>query len=321
MKTAIIKSNGVRDSTEEKATNNWAAEYAKRLVEKEAAERKKADDNHASERATGIKYSHVKLSDNVNSTLGTGNATAATPYAVKQAYDKAQEGVDLATVVQNKLSTEIENRKNADEELLQIINDEIAKRESVDEILDGKITAEKEAREIADTILQNTDNFLVKSVDLLKEKLINEESERRTNDNILMGNIEILYSFAHKHYNKELLDSITEERIKIWDTVPDFEGFRMFVQQILYGNINQFRDIYSALGVRQYDGGLFGMEYEGGTHLDGGSFNDTEIRQVIDESDFTSRSVVSPLTERVTELEIMFGLLESELDKINGEEI
>jgi hypothetical protein len=303
MKTAIIKSNGVRDSTEEKVTHNWAAEYAKRLVEKEAAARKSADDKHASERASDTQYSHVRLSDSVSSTSDVNNAVAATPKAVKTAYDKAVEGVNNSAEVSDKLNTEI------------------AERKGVDRALDAKIATEINMRAVADTALQNTANNLLKTVGSIKEKLNTEERERRTNDNILMGNVEILFSLAHKHGNKDILDSITAERMKIWDTVPEFEGFRVFVQQMLYGNINQFRDIYSALGVKQYDGGLFGMEYEGGAHLDGGSFNDTEIRQIVDEGDFTPRSVVPPLTERVTELETMFGLLESELDKINGEEI
>ena len=73
--TSLVRTNRVRDSTEEKAVQNYAAELAKRLVEQEAAERKAADEalgtritNHANETATDKKSSHVFLSDDVNST-------------------------------------------------------------------------------------------------------------------------------------------------------------------------------------------------------------------------------------------------------------
>lgn len=98
MKTSIMKSNGVRDSTEERVTKNYAVEYAKRLVDKEKTEREKADNEHASELATGTKYGHVKLSDSVNSTLNVNNSVAATPKSVKTAYDKAVKGVKAAGI-------------------------------------------------------------------------------------------------------------------------------------------------------------------------------------------------------------------------------
>lgn len=241
MKTAIIKSNGVRDSTEEKATNNWAAEYAKRLVEKEAAERKKADDNHASERATGIKYSHVKLSDNVNSTLGTGNATAATPYAVKQAYDKAIKSI------------------RDTEKLRTDLNEEISDRQREYSVLDSRITTEKVVRETADTALQNN---------------ISSEVERlRAEDNILRKDISLLKSKSHVHSNMEILDDITSERVNRWDSNVDFTEYKAYVDKLCFGFINEFHNFYTAIGISHYDGGMFGMTQED-SMLDCGMFSD-----------------------------------------------
>lgn len=302
MKTSVIKSNGVRDGTEERIATNYGVEYAKRLVNKEKTEREKADNEHASKRATGTNYGHVTLSDNINSTSNADNSIAATPYAVKQAYDKAAAGAGLAAEVQSKLNEEIEKR--------------IGEANALKEKIDSETTARKKA----DEQQKSATGELLEKTDALTDKLRNEERDRRANDDILMGAIEILGVFAHKHDNRDVLDGITPERVAIWDTVPDFEAFKVFVQQILYGNVNQFRDIYSALGIVQYDGGLFGMEYEGGTHLDGGSFTDSEVRRMIDGGDFSAHSIVAPLDDRVTELEAVLGTLESELDEINGQE-
>jgi len=215
---------------------------------------------------------------------------------------------------------ELQKALSVPSKVSQLINDlEFINKETFDEETNARLQQDKELQDSIDNLLYD--------IEEIHKSLIKEEGERRTNDNIMLGHIEMLLAIAHTHHNKEILDTITDEKIKIWDSILEFDNqidmsdYKHYINQILYGNINQFRDIYSALGVRQYDGGLFGMEYEGGAHLDGGSFNDTEIRQIVDEGDFTPRSVVPPLTERVTELETMFGLLESELDKINGEEI
>ena len=49
---------------------------------------------------TAANYGHVKLSDSANSTLGAANGTAATPIAVKKAYDTASAAQDVAEAAQ-----------------------------------------------------------------------------------------------------------------------------------------------------------------------------------------------------------------------------
>ena len=75
----------------------------------------KADKNHASSSTdygtgTSSNYGHVKLSDSTNSTNGTSNGTAATPSAVKAAYDLANgkqdalvSGTNIKTINSNSI--------------------------------------------------------------------------------------------------------------------------------------------------------------------------------------------------------------------------
>ena len=61
----------------------------------------KAPTNHASTATTygagtASNYGHVKLSDSTSSTSGTGGGVAATPAAVKSAYDRATTGINNA---------------------------------------------------------------------------------------------------------------------------------------------------------------------------------------------------------------------------------
>lgn len=247
MKTSIIKSNGVRDSTEERITRNWAAEYAKRLVEKEEAARKNADNAHAAERASGTKYSHVKLSDGVSSTSGTGGATAATPYAVKRAYDKAAEAGSKAAEAADRLNTEIAERKAADIGLDAKIADEVTSRKSGDNALENALNIEIAAREAEDTILKER-------VNSLEDK-------------------------AHVHTNKPVLDGITDERVTAWDgikeqvTKSELNTVTAYLEEICFGLANELKNIYGALGVTVYDGGMFGEE-QNDIMLDGGGFNE-----------------------------------------------
>ena len=266
MKTTIIKSNGVRDGTEERVTQNWAAEYAKRLVDKEAYERKKADDdlsakidNHAKEWATGTKCSHVSLSDSVSSTLGISGATAATPYAVKKAYDKGVEGVNVAEEVQVNL------------------NEEISDRQSGDSILQGKIDAEESQRKNADNVLQRNINVEIsnrqRACAILQDNIDSEKTNRINSDNILGANIEVLQSNAHIHGNMDILDGITSERVKSWDGNVDFAEYKAYMELTVFGIVNELKRLYTSIGVNHYDGGLFGMIYDDAA-LDGGSFGE-----------------------------------------------
>lgn len=62
-------------------------------------------------------YGHLKLSDSVDSTNGTGDGTAATPNAVKMAYDLANDANTAASVAQANIEAETAARLKLDERL------------------------------------------------------------------------------------------------------------------------------------------------------------------------------------------------------------
>lgn len=261
MKTTIMKSNGVRDSTEEKVTQNWAAAYAKELAEAEKKDREAADnalntklDGHVNEHATETKQSHVKLSDSVIDTSNADGATAATPYAVKRAYDKAQEGIDRAEEIQSNLDTETSSRQTDDNTLNSKITNEKTERESADNALDSKITNEKTVRESA--------------------------------DNALSGRIATLESKAHMHANKSVLDGISAADIAVWNgikeqvTQAELDKVKAYFEEMCFGFSEEFNRVYSALEITVYDGGIFGMEQRE-ISLDGSDFDD-EITGIVD---------------------------------------
>ena len=154
---------------------NTAKTALENKIISEADARNKADtalqnniNKHAAEKATDSKYSHVKLSDSVTSASGISGATAATPAAVKTAYDKAVE-------VQNNLDTEKSNRQNADTVLQQNIDTEAANRQNADNTLQQKINTEAATRQAAERVLQNNINDEIserKSADAALEQRI-----------------------------------------------------------------------------------------------------------------------------------------------------
>ena len=102
---------------------------------------------------------------------------------------------------------------------------------------------------------------------------------------------------THTHDNMTVLNDITAERVQRWDEnadnrdIAEYMAFQAFVYNVIYGNVNEFRDIYERLGVQYYDGGYPGMT-EIGEVLDGGSPFDALSGTVVDESG----EVVSQLT-------------------------
>lgn len=91
-------------------------------------------DTHTASKATGTVYSHVKLSDSVTSTSSTGSSIAATPAAVKTAYDKA-------VLVQTNLNTEAKARTEADTALQQKIDSNVENVEALKTAINNHKTA------------------------------------------------------------------------------------------------------------------------------------------------------------------------------------
>lgn len=79
----------------------------------------------------------VKLSDEINSNLNVDNSTASTPYATKQAYDKALESVDAVSKVNEKVEA-LTPLVNTNTESITIINTQIT---DINSAVDGLGTA------------------------------------------------------------------------------------------------------------------------------------------------------------------------------------
>ena len=125
MKTSIIKSNGVRDSTERKVIQNWAAENAKRELK---SHKSKIPIDHPDGSVTTSKIAdravaYVKLSDDV-----------------KRRFDD--------------LSRNVGELAETDKALGRRIDTETAERKSQDSALSGRITDEARLRDEADGLLR-----------------------------------------------------------------------------------------------------------------------------------------------------------------------
>lgn len=110
METLETRGSGVRDSTEKNTEQNWLRECMRCLVGQEETQRKNADSSHAAECASETKYSHVRLSDSITDTSDTGGAVAATPKAVKTAYDKAADNIAATASELREMITQVRDK-------------------------------------------------------------------------------------------------------------------------------------------------------------------------------------------------------------------
>lgn len=84
-------------------------------------------------------YGHLKLSDSIDSTNGTGDGTAATPNAVKMAYDLANDANTAASVAQANIEAETAARLSFDNDLQTRLSTENTERITADNILDERL--------------------------------------------------------------------------------------------------------------------------------------------------------------------------------------
>ena len=291
MQTSKIRCNGVRDSTEQSLINNWAAQYAQRLVEDEAAAREAADKKlgeqitgHVTETATDTKSSHVFLSDEVNSDLNAATGkTAATPKAVKTVNDAliaaesafgrqiAQESAIRAIRAMadrelgERIDAEKAEREAADTEFTKSLDAEITNRQNGDENLQNQITKEQQDRTDADAALG--------------ERINEEKTSREAADSALSERVSVVEKKAHTHENMDILDGIDADRVRKWDEGSEGEITLGEYLEHLAEAERQFGLLWGALGMTVYDGGWFGME-QLDAPLDGGLFEDTEFTEL-----------------------------------------
>lgn len=175
-----------------------AKEYAKELVEKEAAERRAADEK-LTEAVHQVQLDHTRDIADLNNKILT----------------EASERANADVALESKLTTEISDRKTADQELESKINAEAAARTAQDEVLHQQIVKEVSDRQNADNGLQqnitqeaqnrqNADTVLQNNID-------NEKETRIAQDEILDHKIEDLKTQAGTN-KTELLEKLEQEK-------------------------------------------------------------------------------------------------------------
>ena len=209
-----------------------AKEYAKELVEKEAAERRAADEK-LTEAVHQVQLDHTRDIADLNNKILT----------------EASERANADVALESKLNTEISDRKTADQELESKINAEAAARIAQDEVLHQQIVKETSDRQNADNGLQqnitqeaqnrqNADTVLQNNID-------NEKETRIAQDEILDHKIEDLKTQAGTD-KTELLEKLEQEKQERIAADKDLDNRKVDKREGYSLTKNDFTDILKA---------------------------------------------------------------------------
>lgn len=209
-----------------------AKEYAKELVEKEAAERRAADEK-LTEAVHKVQLDHTKDIADLNNKILT----------------ETSERANADVALESKLNTEISDRKTADQELEAKINAEAAARTAQDEALHQQIVKEASDRQNADNGLQqnitqeaqnrqNADTVLQNNID-------NEKETRIAQDEILDHKIEDLKTQAGTD-KTELLEKLEQEKQERIAGDEDLDNRKVDKREGYSLTKNDFTDILKA---------------------------------------------------------------------------
>lgn len=209
-----------------------AKEYAKELVDKEAAERRAADEK-LTEAVHQVQLDHTKDIADLNNKILT----------------EASERANADVALESKLNTEISDRKTADQELESKINAEAAARTAQDEVLHQQIVKETSDRQNADNGLQqnitqeaqnrqNADTVLQNNID-------NEKETRIAQDEILDHKIEDLKTQAGTD-KTELLEKLEQEKQERIAADKDLDNRKVDKREGYSLTKNDFTDILKA---------------------------------------------------------------------------
>ena len=209
-----------------------AKEYAKELVEKEAAERRAADEK-LTEAVHQVQLDHTRDIADLNNKILT----------------EASERANADVALESKLNTEISDRKTADQELESKINAEAAARTAQDEVLHRQIVKEVSDRQNADNGLQqnitqeaqnrqNADTVLQNNID-------NEKETRIAQDEILDHKIEDLKTQAGTD-KTELLEKLEQEKQERIAADKDLDNRKVDKREGYSLTKNDFTDILKA---------------------------------------------------------------------------
>lgn len=209
-----------------------AKEYAKELVDKEAAERRAADEK-LTEAVHQVQLDHTRDIADLNNKILT----------------EASERANADVALESKLNTEISDRKTADQELESQINAEAAARTAQDEVLHQQIVKETSDRQNADNGLQqnitqeaqnrqNADTVLQNNID-------NEKETRIAQDEILDHKIEDLKTQAGTD-KTELLEKLEQEKQERIAADKDLDNRKVDKREGYSLTKNDFTDILKA---------------------------------------------------------------------------
>lgn len=209
-----------------------AKEYAKELVDKEAAERRAADEK-LTEAVHKVQLDHTRDIADLNNKILT----------------EASERANADVALESKLNTEISDRKTADQELESQINAEAAARTAQDEVLHQRIVKETSDRQNADNGLQqnitqeaqnrqNADTVLQNNID-------NEKETRIAQDEILDHKIEDLKTQAGTD-KTELLEKLEQEKQERIAADKDLDNRKVDKREGYSLTKNDFTDILKA---------------------------------------------------------------------------
>ena len=209
-----------------------AKEYAKELVDKEAAERRAADEK-LTEAVHQVQLDHTRDIADLNNKILT----------------EASERANADVALESKLNTEISDRKTVDQELESKINAEAAARTAQDEVLHQQIVKETSDRQNADNGLQqnitqeaqnrqNADTVLQNSID-------NEKETRIAQDEILDHKIEDLKTQAGTD-KTELLEKLEQEKQERIAADKDLDNHKVDKREGYSLTKNDFTDILKA---------------------------------------------------------------------------
>lgn len=209
-----------------------AKEYARELVDKEAAERRAADEK-LTEAVHQVQLDHTRDIADLNNKILT----------------EASERANADVALESKLNTEISDRKTADQELESKINAEAAARTAQDEVLHQQIVKETSDRQNADNGLQqnitqeaqnrqNADTVLQNNID-------NEKETRIAQDEILDHKIEDLKTQAGTD-KTELLEKLEQEKQERIAADKDLDNRKVDKREGYSLTKNDFTDILKA---------------------------------------------------------------------------
>lgn len=209
-----------------------AKEYAKELVDKEAAERRAADEK-LTEAVHKVQLDHTRDITDLNNKILT----------------EASERANADVALESKLNTEISDRKTADQELESKINAEAAARTAQDEVLHQQIVKETSDRQNADNGLQqnitqeaqnrqNADTVLQNNID-------NEKETRIAQDEILDHKIDDLKTQAGTD-KTELLEKLEQEKQERIAADKDLDNRKVDKREGYSLTKNDFTDILKA---------------------------------------------------------------------------